>query len=220
MIYLKYLNFNILGGVTILLTIGLNIFNINCKNQELIGVLQQDCYYCGINKNSTLNDYADTDSIGMINLNTWEITDIEINSLKKKNSSGRITTELQVNKDGSNITLVTLSERGLCDININLKKDSELDVEKMSKILCDNCINKILSLDSELGTLTETYKTPDYAIIDFKTNEIHSINKIHILYFIRDYCVNISYKENRIRVFIVYAPLQNNKNLIFTNINK
>ena len=171
---------------------------------------EKECLICNRGA-ARFGDKMDVDSIGVVNLHTGDIWDIEFYIYDKAgkiiDNSGAITTSYNPGKDaGSSVKLSVTGGRGVCELDISLNENSVLDMDKASEALCDSCMEKIKEMDEDLGELLQPEDRLDVVLYDFKEKAFYSLNKINKMYFIRDYLVHIDYRKEKETVLIVHTP--------------
>lgn len=173
------------------------------------------CGICGVRDDSLMDYYRKFDSIGIINLNTMEVIDsgvrcydedtgkeifeqtgIEIRTGKFKEGDCEYSTESMVG-------------RGISEIELSCDSNNTVSWGRLSKQVCQGCINKVVKMYSEYTEDSNDEEGRDICLIDFKTLEVFSLEKIYLSYSIRDYFVKIDQEKGKTEIIIFYAPMRN-----------
>ena len=67
--------------------------------------------------------------------------------------------------------------RGISTVEVSYGEDSILDVEKAKAILCQDCLDKLLSVMETYGPEGEEPKPRDLCLVDFQTLELYSLQE-------------------------------------------
>lgn len=169
-----------LAVLAIILVLFKNIFLYKNKGKIITNVsqiTQDDCYLCGKNDNGNMSEYNKIDSIGIINFNTWEITNLELNIYEEDGKliehCGYSSMKRCVGKNGnSGASILTMIDRKLSIITVYLNKYSSIDRKKLVNLLCGSCIKNVIG-EEEL----EDNRKLNIGIVDFKTNQVYSFDK-------------------------------------------
>lgn len=132
---------------------------------------KQDCLLCGDGDGTLFPLYWGRDNIGIVSLNTFEVSLIEINRyddwgrpIEKPSRS----TSVQMSSHGEDcfsLHCYVDPDRGLGGGTISFQGDETLDVQKAAQFLCTDCLNATLenvAMDECLGV----------AVVYFKTREL------------------------------------------------
>ena len=98
--------------------------------------------------------------------------------------------------------------RGISTVEVSYGEDSILDVEKAKAILCQDCLDKLLSVMETYGPEGEEPKPRDLCLVDFQTQELYSLQEQYASYYIRDYYVRLDQTDDGMEVEAVYAPVR------------
>lgn len=174
---------------------------------------KEDCMLCGTGTGtrSLLPLYQGQDNVGIISLNTFTISLVEINPYDdygrpKKPDRGYAT---NVRGSGNNGYFSFISEnqgRGYAHGSISLKQDTWLDLEKAATFLCSDCLNSIM----EECWMEEPYGV---GVIDFKTKEIRLFEINVTAFMFNDYYISCRTRnrddggsEKEIDLLIFHCP--------------
>lgn len=79
-------------------------------------------------------------------------------------------------------------------------------MEEIAPKYCPDCMDKITALDVSWADEFPDGKRCPFAMNDFTTGEIHSLNGICTACFICNYYMNFEFDDRRIEGIVVYAP--------------
>lgn len=136
----------------------------------LSNTLPRDCKLCGNKESTQISWYESQDNLGIISINTFELSYIEINRYDDygcliKETDTRSGTQIRSSGENGFVSVITEnSNRGYASGNIHMNQDKILDMEKVSANLCTECMECILNM-----TWEEPYGV---GLINFKTGEI------------------------------------------------
>lgn len=154
----------------------------------------EDCQLCGHGKGTLLPAYRGQDNVGIISLNTFILTPIEINPYDDNGNpsirpSRGSSTHIRSNgEDGYSSCTSENQWRGYAHGTITFKKDKFLDIEKAAAFLCNDCFCDIME---------ECWGDEPYGvgIIDFKTGEIRLLEEIITAFTFNDYYIDCDLRE-------------------------
>lgn len=155
-----------------------------------------DCQLCGGGKGTLLPAYRGQDNVGIISLNTFILSYVEINPYddngkpKKKPSQGSSTQILSSGEDGYTSFISENQWRGYAHGTITFHQDQFLDMEKAAAFLCNDCLNEIM----DKCWTEEPYGV---GIIDFKTGEIRLLEELVTAFIFNDYYITCDLREPR-----------------------
>lgn len=99
-----------------------------------------------------------------------------------------------------------IPSRGISTVEVRYGEDSILDVEKAKTILCQDCLDRLLSVMETYGPEGEEPKPRDLCLVDFQTLELYCLQEQYASYYIRDYYVRLDQTEDGMEIEAVYAP--------------
>lgn len=169
---------------------------------------QEDCALCG--SHSIWSYYSTLDSIGVLNLASGNISDLRIFEYEDDGTlrdNSRYSSMLTVGDgDGRYGHMMVTGGRGICDLNLSWDEGKEITLEEIAPKYCPDCMAKIAELDANwLDEFPDGKRCP-FAMIDFTTGEIYSLNGICTACFIRDYYMKFEFGDREIDGVVVYAP--------------
>lgn len=169
---------------------------------------QEECVLCGTN--SIWGYYKTLDSIGVINLASGNISDLRIFEYEDngdlKDNSGRSSMLTVGDGDGRRGNMMVMGGRGICDLTLTWDEGKEITLEEIAPLYCPDCMKKIAELDADSPERFPSGKRCPFAMIDFVTGYLYSLNGICTACFIRDYYMNFEFGEREITGVVVYAP--------------
>ena len=169
---------------------------------------QEDCALCG--SHSIWGYYSTLDSIGVLNLASGNISDLRIFEYEDdgtlRDNSGHSTMLMANDGNGRYSHMTVMGGRGICDLNLSWDEGKEITLEEIASIYCPDCMAKIAGLDAGWPDEFPDGKRCPFAMIDFATGEIYSLNGICTACFIRDYYMKLEFGDREIDGVVVYAP--------------
>ena len=168
----------------------------------------EDCALCG--SKSLWGYYSKLDSIGVLNLANGNISDLRIFEYEDdgtlKDNSGHSSTMTAGDGDGRFSYMSVTGGRGICDLNMSWDEGKEITLEEIAPLYCPDCMKKIAELDKGFEDGFPDGKRCPFAMIDFTTGEMYSLNGICTTCFIRDYYMKFEFGDREIDGIVVYAP--------------
>ena len=176
----------------------------------------EDCYLCGGGiENLTPSYYWGQNNIALISLNTFEIKPLEINRYDRidgrliEEYAGTVSFGGNGSKDGGfAASLLQNYDRGYTTGHVDFYDDEVLDVSKAAGLLCEGCLNKILSsqLDQYFGV----------GVINLATKEVRIFEE-HLRGFgLGNFYIDCVLKDRddgkrRMNIMIIYCPIRYEK---------
>ena len=176
----------------------------------------EDCYLCNGDIENISPLYWGQNNIAFISLNTFEIVPIKINRYDE--ISGKPIEEYlgAFSFGGGNATGNGFStkyfldcDRGYAHGELVFNNDEDLDINKISSLLCTNCLNEVIEHEPEsyFGV----------GIIDLKTKNLSALEKRYMGLSMGDYCIYFDTQTKRrdesllINFLAFYAPIRYEK---------
>ncbi len=155
-----------------------------------------DCKLCGKGSGTILPAYRGQNNIGIISLNTFTISYVEINPYDdngepmKKPRKGSASHLLSSGEDGYSSFVSENQWRGYADGSVYFRQDEFLNMEKAATFLCSDCLNNIMD---------QCWSDEPYGvgIIDFRTGEIRLLEEIVTAFMFNDYYITCDLREPR-----------------------
>lgn len=169
---------------------------------------KEDCALCG--EHSIWGYYSRLDSIGVLNLANGTISDLRIFEYEDdgtlKDNSGHSSMLMAGDGDGRFGHMMVMGGRGICDLNLSWDEGKEITLKEIAPLYCRDCMAKIAELDKSWADEFPDGKRCPFAMIDFVTGEIYSLNGKCTACFIRDYYMNFEFGDREIDGIVVYTP--------------
>lgn len=168
----------------------------------------EGCYLCGTAKESLMEYFRQFDDLGVISVNQWYVLDFGILPHEEDgaDTSGTRTAMTGTGEGGDFFSSTQTPSRGISTVEVSYGEDSILDVEKAKAILCQDCLDKLLSVMETYGPEGEEPKPRDLCLVDFQTLELYCLQEQYASYYIRDYYVRLDQTEDGMEIEAVYAP--------------
>ena len=168
----------------------------------------EGCYLCGTAKESLMGYFRQFDDLGIISVNQWYVLDFGILPHEEDgaDTSGTRTAMTGTGEGGDFFSSTQTPSLGISTVKVSYGEDSILDVEKAKTILCQKCLDKLLSVMETYGPEGEEPKPRDLCLVDFQTMELYSLQEQYTSYYIRDYYVRLDQTEDGMEIEAVYAP--------------
>lgn len=163
------------------------------------------CYLCG--NGGLMGYYGRFDSIGLLNLNTGQICDVQIFAYEEDGKTPRQMrgSENSYVSSGEHASAVSISSGGtrrIGHVTVLPREGSNMELKQTKKHLCSSCINRVFDIYKDrLGE-----DILDTVFVDFTDREIYPIDQSYVAYFIRDYYLHFDFSSDRVEVLIFYAP--------------
>lgn len=164
------------------------------------------CRLCG--KNSLWDYYHHFDSVGILNLSCGQIMDVSIRNYDDDGTllddSGHTTVYYYTDGEGRCCRLTTTGSQSICRIKLSWNEDTSVTLEDLAGLYCKPCMEKIKMLNEEWASGQTDDKSCPFAVTDFVTGELYSLNGVGMACFIRDYYVDLECDGQEIKGTIVY----------------
>ena len=187
--------------------------NLSTERKELPKVQSEladkgECYLCGSADESLMKYFRNFDDLGVICVNQWYVLDMGIlpHEGKEEDSGGTRTSATGTGEDGDYFFCSQTPSRGISSVEVRYGENSILDVDQVRKILCQTCLDKLLSVMGTYGPVGEEPQPRDLCLVDFQTLELYSLQEQYVSYYIRDYYVRLDQTEDGMEIEAVYAP--------------
>lgn len=175
-------------------------------------VKKKDCCICGDNEKSLMSYYRKIDSVGVVCLNTMNISNTNVriyddngNEIIHSDSMNHLFNSY--GEKECSFSIAGCSNRGYAHVTLTYGEESVLNWEKIKTYLCQDCLDKVVDMyNNEMDSNGEDKRFPDVCLIDFQTNELYTLGKKYGGYMIRDYYIDIDHREDHDDLLIFYAP--------------
>ena len=174
-------------------------------------IRKENCALCGNQKKSLLSAYVGQKNIGIISINTFDISPVEIN---RYNDFGNLietpseTFSITHNGFGEgemNTHVMPNTDRGYATVDVSFTNDKSVNKSAVENLLCADCLNTIME-----DTWGEPYGV---GVINFETLEIRLFEKHTTAFTFGDFYVDIEQRENEespdeveLDLLIFYCP--------------
>lgn len=175
---------------------------------------KKKCYLCGKNKKSLMGYYRKFDTIGVICLCEWYVTDFGLHeSIEQKimpDDKPHVSFGI-TNAGALSVMKLSSPNRGMAEIDISLPQNYGPDIEMLQENLCQGCLDNVIdTLDVSKGEY-ETKQAYPLCLVDFQTLEVYPLQDWHTGCSIRDYWVEMEYAEDSVIVKAFYLPTKSEK---------
>ena len=155
----------------------------------------EGCYLCGTAPESLMGYFRQFDDLGVICVNQWYVLDMGIlgQDMSGGEKNGTRTSMTGTGEGGDFFFSTQTPSRGISTVEVRYGEDSILDVEKAKTILCQKCLDRLLSVMETYGPEREE-------------PELYSLQEQYASYYIRDYYVRLDQTEDGMEIEAVYAP--------------
>lgn len=168
-----------------------------------------DCCLCGTGKGTLIPTYRKEDNLGIISLNSFQLTHIEIN---RYNDNGKLIKEpsptstqiMDLGENGFSTFISADPNRGYATGLVSLGGDEKLDLERAASFLCTGCLSNILE---------QSWDNNPYGIgiINFKTGEIRLFEENVTAFIFGNFYISCKLNEKdtdkkEMELLIFYCP--------------
>ena len=174
-------------------------------------IKKEDCALCGKQEGSQLPIYKGQNNLGIICINTFDLSPIQINRYDDygnyiQEEAGY--TSVTHNSFGENSMTTSVSpnsDRGYADAYVSFSKDEQVDKDAVENLLCSDCLNAIFD---------ETWGEPyGVGVINFETLEVRLFEPNVTAFTFGDYYIDIDRREKKdeadqteLDLLIFYCP--------------
>lgn len=169
-------------------------------------ITKEDCYLCGARTDTDLAAYWGQDNVGIINVNTFEVMPIKINTYDWNGTQIEEPQGAFLLKGGylgkSVVHEMTDPDRGDSHIDIQYVKGA-IDQDAISSFLCQDC------LDIFVSNFGRDETPPEIAVVNFATREICPLLKSCPWFSFDNFAVGCDFQEDKtISLLIYYCPVR------------
>lgn len=171
----------------------------------------EDCALCNQAGNTLLPLYAGQNNLGIICINTFDISPISINrydDYRNLIEEPAKSTSMNHNSFGEGRMVTSISpntDRGYANVHVSFTDDRRINSKNVESLLCQNFLNTILS---------QTWDTPyGIGIINFETLEVKLFEESVSGFSFGDYYIHIDQRENNddsesteLNLLVFYCP--------------
>lgn len=174
-------------------------------------IKKEECALCNQQENSMLSAYSGQKNLGIICINTCDISPIGINRyddhgnpIEEPSDTFSIIRN-SCRDEGMATQVMANPERGFANVNVSLTKDVAIDKKAVESLLCSDCLSAIID---------EYWKEPyGVGVIDFDTHEVRLLEEKVTGFTFQDYYIDIDHKEKEkssdpteLNLLIIYCP--------------
>lgn len=174
---------------------------------------KEECSLCSDHKKSLLSIYGNQINVGIIDINTMEISPVAINrytdqgKLVEELATSSSTTTNSFGEDGMFTMVSANSDRGYANATVSFPENSKIDKSTFESSLCQDCIDKIMdnAWDNPYGI----------GVINFETFEVHLFEKNTLGFSFDDFYIDIDHRDSKddtnrqqLNLLIFYCPLR------------
>lgn len=175
-------------------------------------ISQEKCCICGNNERSLMPYYRKSGMLGLVCLNTMEISTLDTRVYSDDGTEiisdgGLSITSSSHGEEECSFQINGMPNHGIFEGKVNYGEKSIPDFEVIKKYLCQDCLDKVLSMyQDEMEWSDSKGRFPEVCIVDFQTNELYTLGKSHTGYWIRDYWIHIDHDDDSSSIMAIYAP--------------
>ena len=188
----------------------------NSKDEEIeytSKIKKEDCALCGKQEGSQLPIYKGQNNLGIICINTFDLSPIQINRYDDygnyiQEEAGY--TSVTHNSFGEDNMITSVSanpDRAYAHVHVGFTKDDAVNKEKVETLLCQDCLDAIME---------ESWGKPyGVGVINFDTFEVRLFEENISGFSFGDYYLDIDLRENdgdsewtEMDMFVVYCPVR------------
>lgn len=184
------------------------------KQAKMQAVIQskielEDCYLCGENPKSLMSYYRKLNSVGVLFLNKWSITDVQAIALNDDGNEsfcngGTSTIYNSFGKENGSIMVNSQKERGVSHLEVSLGEKNKLDLNVAIEKLCQLCLNRVTNCFPD-SSVEKMEQKSDAFVVDFLSGQLYYL-ETGITYVTGDYYIETKKKKDNIALLVVYAP--------------
>lgn len=167
-------------------------------------IQKEDCYLCSDSEDSPIAEFREHANVGIINVNTFEVMELEINRYDR---NGNQIMEATGAMHMCNRTLGEIQVTGMVDpdcsfASVNFDPSGEtIDEEKIGQYLCQGCLDEFAS------SCYGGESIPPIAVVSFEHRYLAPLNDRSAWFFRKDYLVTVNFDEDgSIGIVAVYNP--------------
>lgn len=167
-------------------------------------VAKENCYLCSENPESELSRYFGHKNLGIVNVNTFDVVELEINRYDHTGNqimeaTGCMTMGI-VDIGGISVSCRTDPDRSLASASFTVN-DEEIEGDKISKFMCQECLD---NFTKEYILEDEVYPI---AIIDFSDRTLSPLQTKITGLGHADYLAHFDFEEDgSVDMYFVYSP--------------
>ncbi len=166
------------------------------------------CCICGNNQRSLMANYRKSNSLGVVCLNTMNISCIDISYYTNdRKQSGTLLTNHGAHECTFKIT--GNPSMGLYKTEIDYSNAPYINFDVVKKLLCQACLDKVISMYNDELYLQDGSLFHGVFLIDFSTNELYPLGQSTTQYYVREYNIQIEHKAQQDNIVIYFEASKN-----------
>lgn len=172
---------------------------------------KSECALCNKGGKTLLSAYAGQNNIGIICINTFDISPVSINryddfgNLTEKSAGYMSITHNSFGEDKMFTSVSANPDRGYANVDVSFTSDKSVDKESVERLLCQDCLTAIME---------EAWEEPyGIGVINFETLEVRLFEENITAFTFGNYYIDIDRRENKdeqentkLDLLIFYCP--------------
>lgn len=163
---------------------------------------KEDCCLCG--EAGSLAAYWGQDNLGLVNVNTFEVLSVDINTYDWDGAQIKEAQGVLVSRGGylgeSLIHMFTDPDRGDSHVDIQYVGGT-VDPEAIGSYLCEDC------LEAFTDCYFEDEEVPEVAVVNFSTRKLRPLVPSYTWFTFGNYAVDCDFQEDEsISLLVYYCP--------------
>ena len=172
---------------------------------------KDECALCGNQEKSLLPAYKGQKNLGIICINTLDVSPVSINRYNdygspiEENAGYTSITHNGFGEGGMSTSVIPNSDRGFANVDVYFSKDKQIDKNAVENLFCSDCLDAIME-----DTWGEPY---GIGVINFETLEIRLFEKNVTAFTFGDYYIDVDHNEKKeetdqteLDLLIFYCP--------------
>ena len=175
------------------------------KRYEFTSKIEKaSCFLCSANEESPFAEFGKRANVGLVNINTFEVMELEINryDLDGNQIMEATGTTRMCSSTLGDIRVIGMvdSDCGFASVNFDPKGET-IDEEKIGSFLCQDCLDEFAS------SCYGGESIPPIAVVTFEHRYLVPLNKRSSWFYREDHLVTVNFNENgSIGLVAVYNP--------------
>lgn len=183
----------------------------------------ETCYLCGRNPRGLMGYYRKLNSVGILFLNDWNITDVQAIALSDRGKEipcdGRSSTIFNTYGIGNGAVMVNSQKsRGISRVELSIGEENVLDLGRAAEKLCQPCLNRVTDCfpESNVGAMEQNH---DVFILNFLSGQLYAL-KPGSTFVTGDYYIEVRAVNDGMKLLVVYTPEREVKELTVKDFKK
>lgn len=181
------------------------------------------CYLCGRNPRSLMGYYRKLNSVGIVFLNDWNITDAQAIALSDKGKEvpcdGKSSTIFNTYGAGHGVVMVrSQKSRGISRIKLSVGEENVLNLGRAAEKLCQPCLNRVTDCfpEQSVGAMEQNH---DVFLLNFLSGQLYTLEAGRT-FVTGDYYIEVRAVNDGLELLVVYAPEREIKELTVKDFKK